>query len=148
MSTPQKLAQYLAGAEARRATVDGPDIDSPHLAGKDYAVAGRGSPGKGYAAVKSKVAGNMKSIKKTQTRTMMQRAQENGETNAVEGAPRRAKTYTSPKKTKKVANAGDHDQIIREIKNKYSKDAINGMSHEQLAAEILEIQGRKANGTQ
>ena len=142
MSTPQKLAQYLAGAEARRATVDGADLDSPQ---RDYVAAGRGSPGKAYAGVKSKVAGNMKSIKKSQTRTMMRRAQENGE-NGVEGGPRRAKTYTSPKK--KAANAGDHDQIIREIKNKYSKDAINGMSHEQLAAEILEIQGRKTNGLQ
>lgn len=136
MSRPQKLAQYFAGAEARRAAVDGPDIDSP----------GRSSPGKAYSGVKSKVAGNIKSIKKSQTRAMMQRAYENDGT-VPNGAPRRAKTYTSPKKTKKAA--ADQDQIISAITNKYSKDAINNMSQEELAAEILEIQGRsKRNGTQ
>ena len=60
----------MAGAEARRATVGSTDLDG---VGRDYAAAGRSSPGKGYGAVKSKVAGNMKSIKKSQTRAMMQR---------------------------------------------------------------------------
>ena len=56
---------------------------------------------------------------------------------------RRAQTYTSPKKTRKsAAPATYHDQIISDIKNKYSKDAINEMSQEQLASEILNMQSR------
>ena len=110
MSTPQKLAQYLAGAEARRATVGGTDLDSPLRGAQDYGAAGRSSPGKGYDKVKSKVAGNMRSIKKSQTRAMIQRAQQE-EGTIGEGVPRRAKTYTSPKKTRKAAGkvATDHD---------------------------------------
>jgi hypothetical protein len=57
----------------------------------------------------------------------------------ADAAPRRAKTFTSPKKTRKAAGPttnADHDQIINEIKSKYSKDAINRMSQEELAAEI------------
>ena len=61
---------------------------------------------------------------------------------------RRAKTYThySPKKARKSVQPGSyHDKIVNEIKSKYSKDAINEMSQEQLAAEILEMQGRGSN---
>ena len=89
----------------------------------------RNSPGKVYAGVKSKVAGNMKSIKKSQTRTMVKKAQEQY---AQGGSPdvRRARTsYYSPKKARKSVQPGSyHDKIVSEIKSKYSKDAINGMS--------------------
>ena len=71
---------------------------------------GLAGPQSDCGPVKSKVAGNMKSIKKSQTRAMIQRAQQE-EGTIGEGVPRRAKTYTSPKKTRKAAGkvATDHD---------------------------------------
>ena len=86
------------------------------------------SPSKGYGAVKSKVAGNMRSIKKSQTRTAMQRAIQQDQY-PEHNFPKRAKTYASPKKARKsAAPSTNHDQIISEIKSKYSKEAINEMS--------------------
>lgn len=89
-----------------------------------------------YSGVKSKVAGNMKSIKKAQTRTMNVRGDATG--NSGEATRSRAKTYTSPKKAQKGAQPSTYsDNIISEIKNKYSKEEINEMTQEQLAGEIL-----------
>lgn len=146
MATPQKLASYLASAEARRqgSGYEGAGADlyarpssSPS---KDYQN-NRGSPNK-YSGVKSKVAGNMKSIKKSQTRVMMQRSgNEFGPLNTDPST--RGLKASSPTKGRRhtaklqAAPPSYHDQIIQEIKNKYSKDAINQMSHEELANEIL-----------
>lgn len=103
----------------------------------------RKSPHKVYSGVKSKVAGNMKSIRKTQTRTLTQSYTAEG---TVE-APRRAKTYASPGKRTKKSTTTYHEKIISEIKNKYSKETINEMSQEQLASEILHMQtSGKRNG--
>ena len=66
----------------------------------------------------------MKSIRKTQTRTHVSSYMAEG---TVE-APRRAKTYASPGKRAKKSTVTHHEKIISEIKNKYSKDAINEMS--------------------
>lgn len=69
----------MAGADARR---DGDivDIVQNSLYGvQDNARVqqmARNSPKKVYSGVKSKVAGNMRSIKKSQTRTLVKRAQE------------------------------------------------------------------------
>ena len=97
----------------------------------------RHSPSKVYAGVKSKVAGNMKSIKKSQSRTMMKKAALEQAHGNTEGGSRRGKTYTSPKKSRKSVQPTYHDKIASEIKSKYSKDAINEMTQEQLASEIL-----------
>lgn len=75
MSTPQKLAAYLADSEARRGTDERTEKIDQALLADVYEMRKTASPSKsGYGAVKSKVAGNMRSIKKSQTRTMMQKA--------------------------------------------------------------------------
>lgn len=66
MTTPQKIAQYLATADARRSDVDNGEFYRP--ASASYKKKAK-SPSK---VIKSKVAGNMKSIKKSQTRAMLQ----------------------------------------------------------------------------
>lgn len=140
MTTPQKIAQYLATAEARRSGTDGAEFYRPGSSSiKSKAKSPTKSPTK-YHVVKSKVAGNMKSIKKSQTRAMLQKHDMIG--GSVE-SPVRVPKHASPKKRKSGAASqmpGSYqDQIINEIKNKYSKDAINQMSHEQLANEILNM---------
>lgn len=71
----------------------------------------------------------MKSIKKTQTRTMIKKAEQMQYQGNSEVSTRRAKTaYYSPKKARKSVQPTYHDKIISEIKSKYSKDAINEMT--------------------
>lgn len=72
----------------------------------------------------------MKSIKKSQTRVMMQRSGHDLGASNTESSLRSQKTW-SPNKSKRQtakmqqAQPSYHDQIIQEIKSKYSKDAIN-----------------------
>lgn len=64
MTTPEKIAHYLATADARRSDQDNGEFYRPVSPKKKNK-----SPSK---VIKSKVAGNMKSIKKSQTRAMLQ----------------------------------------------------------------------------
>lgn len=79
----------------------------------------RNSPDKVYKAVRSKVAGNMKSIKKSQTRKVMSQTLQDHQQTRSEG------TYTSPGK-KRISNKGK--TVMDQITNKYSRDVIKEMS--------------------